>query len=1073
MHLQNLELLSRVHHNEAHRRYCCRATDAWYHSVHSGKNASWTDSQLAEAYAAFQQMMAATPTTLAPALADAVTSSSPSPLPAAADMLQRVLTVAHVTTNANLKEFPGPMCSPLCKKDIPLLHQHAYTVTEKSDGVRVVVVALWVADFPHWECEEKGQTSLDVSHLSSVFALEVARRDVQARNGDESTTLPVVDVTLQGRNATLQVAAPLETKSGPEETYIITLSAVDDAAAATTFVVRRRRGSRHFPYAIDRSMDAAYLFLDDHTSAEYRTFVVDGELMCVRDPGPDSAATAPAPAAATDTRLLLGMFDLFCFTSIKDGEAAEVRLVDATMMQRYEALKSLVATCAASPASCSSADGHAADGRVTWYAKTMWHVADLGACLSKLRYSTVHRCFLFDGPHGSTENDGLIFTPDIFPISIGSSSVQLKWKWRHLLSIDWLLMASDKQSDVYAVSLFFMKKNYGHREDVIGHWRLRKPMHIANPHHFYVPVDAAVVAECAYDFARKRWYIQRLRPDKQGANSIVTAISVYESLVENISLPKLLRLLGTEEEEGDGNNSNAMRLAIALEDAVVAGTSIEAAPSTSSADTVPPEKHATATVTLRAIRESRGNTELYLNAYTNNTNKAVKFPLPFPLRKIRDCVGLGYDPANTATTVPSLEEALYIQLGNAGGCYAWSDFVVDAFYNGETGYWELIHLNPRGNNKEALFDNVIEHLDWLLRHSGSGDESKAKISALLQRKRDKPLVVATTPRSEATQQTNRHYGAVAKELSSNAQRSDLRCFNNWIKAMLISTVAVALRKTLKDPAKLHVVDLCCGRGGDLLKWQHLHPAFVFMTDASVECVAEAAARYSTSEGQSLKCSNGARRGFPAFFAVHDAFDAASGLRGDLMRRGPFQLTSCQFSMHYGCRTAESIRCFVCAVASSLAVGGRFIGTTVNDAELLARAKMHGAAYGNSVYNVHFSDEGFAAVHAADFDVARLTFGVAYSTTVERSVQDMMEYVVPWQSFVELCAAHQLQLVMEDNFLHFFEQQKATAEGKALLLEMRRKRGADGQATEIPLSAEEVEAVQLYRLFVFEKNVKKA
>lgn len=1030
MQLHSLERLSSVQDGGEHRRYCCRVSDAFYRCLHSAETC-WTDARMHDAAAAFDAMTSA---------GRAATAAAP----ASAEALQDVVKMANVTASANVAEFPGPMCSPLCKKDVHRLRHQPYTFTEKSDGIRVLVVARWVPHFPQWLCEDKGAASFFLSHLSTVFALEAARR--ASRAGDATAA---AELMVCGLPATLHAASEdCATKEAEEESYTLAVPGLADAA--DSFTVRRRcsRG-RHFAFALDRAMNAAYLFLDDHTSSAFHSFVLDGELMCVR-----------AAEAAARPRLLLGAFDLFCFTP---AEGSEVRLVAATMTERYEHLKALLATCANAPPSVLDAAVQA--GHTTWYAKTMWRVADIGACLSRLRFSETHRCFLFDGPYGPTENDGLIFTPDVFPVSVGSSSVQLKWKWRHLLSIDWLLSASDTQADTYAVSLFFMKKNYGHRDDVVGHWRLRKPMHITNPHGCDMPVDAAVVAECAYNFGRQQWFIQRLRPDKRGANSIVTAISVYESLVENISLPKLLQLL---QEEGGvlDDVTAATTTAETLEAAVFAGLQDAAAPPPAF-DVAQAERCATATVTLRAIRESRGNTELYLNAYTNSTNKAVKFPLPFPLRKIRDCAGLGYDPANESRSVPTLEEALYIQLGNAGGCYAWSDFVVDVFYNGETGYWELLHLNPKGNNKEAVFDGVIEHLDWRLRFG-----ERPEVAALLQRRRDKPLTVASVPTSDVTQLTNRHYGAVAKELA-NAERSDLRRFNNWIKSVLLTTVAAAVRKTLRDPAKLHAVDLCCGRGGDLLKWQHLRPAFVFMTDASVECVAEAAARYSTSEGQSLKCSSGKQRGFPAFFAVHDAFDAASGLRGDLVKRGPYQLVSCQFSMHYGCRSEEGMRSFVRAVSDALVVRGRFVGTTVSDAELLARAKVHGAAYGNQVYNVHFPPEAYAQVAAANFEPGRLSFGVPYATTVERSVQDMMEYVVPWGAFVDLCAAHHLRLVLEDNFGHFYEDHKATAEGKALLAELLRKRGHDGDATELPLSAEEVEAVQLYRLFVFEKTEKKA
>ncbi|KAK7196532.1 RNA capping enzyme, nuclear [Novymonas esmeraldas] len=1040
MQLHNLRSLSEVNEETAHRRWCCRASDAWLRAVHTDAAGDF----VAEAGAVLERRAADN------GAADAECG----------EMLRYVVRVAHAASGASLSEFPGPMCSPLCKKDAAQLQQHSYTVTEKSDGVRVVVVALWQPRFPAWEVDGDATTTAaaapNVSHLASVFALEQARRELRRpAAADGADTAPRVALHLHGRRYTME-AAEAPAQSDEAELYSLCPSATtaDGAAQAPSLSLRRRPRGRHFAYAVDRSLDAAYLLLDDHTSPQYHTFVLDAELMCVHS----SAAATP--------RLVLGAFDLFKYTAAAE-DGVPVNLSSSTMTQRYAALRAVVDTCATPPTDDDCA-------HVLWYAKDMWAVSDIGACLAKLRYCAASRCFLHDGPFGPTENDGLIFTPDAFPVCAGSSSTQLKWKWRHLLSIDWLLQASDKRPDVYDVSLFFVKKNYGHRDDVAGHWRLRRPMHILNPRGFDMPVDAAVVAECAYDQATQRWYIQRLRHDKLGANSIVTAISVYESLVEDISLPRLLALLRVEAEA-------PTQLATALESAAAAHVGV--APETAVAEPAPrvwdaaeAEKYAVAKLTLRAIRESRGNTELYLNAFTNGTNKNVLHPLPFPLRKIRDCIGLGYRPdigssSSSSTSanngdrgapVPSLEDALYIQLANAGGCYAWSDYVVDAFYDGGSGYWEIVHATPRGNNKEAVFDSVVEHLDWVLRH-GAAPEA----AALLQRRRDAPLIVSRAPRSAATQRTSRHYGAVAKELA-NAERSDLRRFNNWVKSVLLTTAAADVRRALKPPAKVHAVDLCCGRGGDLLKWQHLRPAFLFMTDAAVECVAEAAARYSTSEGQSTKVVKSKQQGFPAYFAVHDAFDDASGLQRDLAARGPFQLISCQFSMHYGCRSREGMQYFVKAVADSLAPRGRFVGTTVSDAELLLRAKERGAVFGNDVYGVRFGAEAYAQLQDVHFDRAALSFGVPYATTVERSVQDMTEYMVPWDSFVALCAEHHLRLCLEDSLLHYFAEHKDTEAGRAMTLELNRKRRDNGAVTDLPLSPDEVDAVGLYRLFIFEK-----
>lgn len=47
----------------------------------------------------------------------------------------------------------------------------------------------------------------------------------------------------------------------------------------------------------------------------------------------------------------------------------------------------------------------------------------------------------------------------------------------------------------------------------------------------------------------------------------------------------------------------------------------------------------------------------------------------------------------------------------------------------------------------------------------------------------------------------------------------MRNFNNWIKSMLISDYLYKLRKSSEHGAPVRVLDMCCGKGGDLLKWK--------------------------------------------------------------------------------------------------------------------------------------------------------------------------------------------------------------------------------------------------------------
>lgn len=65
-----------------------------------------------------------------------------------------------------------------------------------------------------------------------------------------------------------------------------------------------------------------------------------------------------------------------------------------------------------------------------------------------------------------------------------------------------------------------------------------------------------------------------------------------------------------------------------------------------------------------------------------------------------------------------------------------------------------------------------------------------------------------------------HYNGVPNiniKERTNSRIFYLRNFNNWIKSMLIGDTLERLRNEGCPSAV--VLDLCCGKGGDLLKWK--------------------------------------------------------------------------------------------------------------------------------------------------------------------------------------------------------------------------------------------------------------
>ncbi|GJP43343.1 hypothetical protein CLOM_g2820 [Closterium sp. NIES-68] len=289
----------------------------------------------------------------------------------------------------------------------------------------------------------------------------------------------------------------------------------------------------------------------------------------------------------------------------------------------------------------------------------------------------------------------------------------------------------------------------------------------------------------------------------------------------------------------------------------------------------------------------------------------------------------------------------------------------------------------------------------------------------------------------------------------------LKKLNNWVKSALI-------RLHTHPPRGARVLDLACGKGGDLTKWARAGVGFYFGVDVAEGSVHDAMARYNGDSDESFAVGGGrggvgtgeggGRRQmrFPAKLACADCFGVA--LDRELAAWAPFDICSTQFALHYSFETEERARCGLRNIAALLRPGGAFIGT-IPDANVLVQ-KLRAAPslrFGNAVYSVEFAAE-FGVKH---FPSSR-PFGIRYEFRLEDAV-DCPEWLVPFPFLRRLAGEYGLQLEYHANF-HDFIKTHAAVEPHASLL-----RRIVGEAWREEMTADEWDAAYLYCVFVFRKE----
>lgn len=268
-----------------------------------------------------------------------------------------------------------------------------------------------------------------------------------------------------------------------------------------------------------------------------------------------------------------------------------------------------------------------------------------------------------------------------------------------------------------------------------------------------------------------------------------------------------------------------------------------------------------------------------------------------------------------------------------------------------------------------------------------------------------------------------HYNELQEKGLAERSKSRIfymRNFNNWIKSMLINEFLSKIKGTQKLGEPLRVLDMCCGKGGDLLKWDKGGITHLICTDIADVSVEQCQQRYSSMLDRTDQKFG--KKFTAEFFSCDSTLVRLREKYKDPSMK--LNLVSCQFAFHYCFESLTQAECMVRNAAECLLPGGYFIATIPDAYEIMKRQRETGKkSFGNDVYNIDF---------VCDIERPPL-FGAKYKFHLE-DVVDCPEFLVHFPTLVKLCRKNGLKLELKQGFADYYL--KSIDKGKTLLSRMQ-------------------------------------
>lgn len=352
----------------------------------------------------------------------------------------------------------------------------------------------------------------------------------------------------------------------------------------------------------------------------------------------------------------------------------------------------------------------------------------------------------------------------------------------------------------------------------------------------------------------------------------------------------------------------------------------------------------------------------------------------------------------------------------------------DLHYYTEASVSESTKVLSNSRGKVALEDSTYEPKEKVLQTEHISESRTVNNRGIIRKHEE--IEESQTADGSHTQVVATHYNLIEEKGLDERSKSRivyLRNFHNWIKSMLINEYLTKIRNSKKQhnpPIRVH--DMCCGKGGDLLKWKKGNITHLICSD-----IAEVSLEHCKQRYTDMKQRTRNERGGGNLYSLEVIPGDSTKQRLRERYSDPslkLDLVSCQFAFHYSFESLPQAECMMRNASECLQPGGFFIGTMPDSNEIIARArKTETDSFGNNVYQV-----------SVDFDVMKPPlFGSKYNFQLD-GVVNCPEFLVHFPTFVKLAKKYGLKLVKVEKFWQFFERMKS--EGKQLLSAMKALEG---------------------------------